>query len=51
MSVKEKVLVLENLGKSFGTNKVLDGITIDLVKGENLVILGKSGSGKSVLVK
>jgi phospholipid/cholesterol/gamma-HCH transport system ATP-binding protein len=51
MSVEEKVLVLENLGKSFGSNKVLNGVSIDLVKGENLVILGKSGSGKSVLIK
>ena len=41
----------DNLEKSFGTNKVLDGISIKLSQGENLVVLGKSGSGKSVLIK
>ncbi len=51
MISEEKVLKLDNLFKSFGSKVVLDGISIDLNKGENLVILGKSGSGKSVLVK
>lgn len=39
------------LFKSFGNNHVLRGFDLDLLKGENLVVLGKSGSGKSVLIK
>lgn len=39
------------LFKSFGSNHVLRGVDLDLFKGENLVVLGKSGSGKSVLIK
>lgn len=42
---------LTHLKKSFGSNHVLTDINLKLVKGENLVILGKSGSGKSVLIK
>jgi phospholipid/cholesterol/gamma-HCH transport system ATP-binding protein len=48
---KEVVLEIRNLCKSFGNNHVLNQFTIDLFKGENLVVLGKSGSGKSVLIK
>lgn len=40
-----------HLGKSFGRNHVLKGIDFKIEKGENLVVLGKSGSGKSVLIK
>ena len=40
-----------DLYKSFGDNHVLQGFNLDLYKGENLVVLGKSGSGKSVLIK
>lgn len=47
----ESVIVLSKLKKSFGSNHVLNDISITLTKGENLVILGKSGSGKSVLIK
>lgn len=49
----EKTLVLEiqNLHKSFGDNHVLKGFNLQLYKGENLVIMGKSGSGKSVMIK
>jgi phospholipid/cholesterol/gamma-HCH transport system ATP-binding protein len=39
------------LFKSCGNNHVLRGFDLDLLKGENLVVLGKSGSGKSVLIK
>lgn len=47
-----KVVVdIQNLKKSFGDMKVLDGITMQLHEKENLVVLGKSGSGKSVLIK
>jgi len=47
----EAVLEVENLKKSFGSNNVLRGFTFQLFKGENLVVLGRSGSGKSVLIK
>ena len=47
----EKVITVDNLYKSFGDNDVLKGFNLDLKKGENLVVLGKSGSGKSVLIK
>ncbi len=39
------------LKKAFGENEVLKGITIKLHKGENLIVLGKSGTGKSILIK
>ncbi|HTB30939.1 MAG TPA: ATP-binding cassette domain-containing protein [Bacteroidia bacterium] len=45
------VAKIENLRKSFENNHVLKGVSLELVKGENLVIFGKSGSGKSVLIK
>lgn len=47
----EPVIQLRNVYKSFGNNHVLKDINLDLNKGENLVVLGKSGSGKSVLIK
>lgn len=51
--VKEKkpVLQLKDIKKSFGKNHVLKGFNLELYEGENLVIMGKSGSGKSVMVK
>ncbi len=45
------VIVIKDLSKSFGDLKVLSGFTAELAPGENLVVLGKSGSGKSVLIK
>src|SRR2546427_8473344 len=39
------------LRKSFGAQKVLDGIDLDVARGETLTILGRSGTGKSVLLK
>ncbi len=48
---KSIVLELKNLKKSFGDNQVLKGFSLKLYEGENLVIMGKSGSGKSVMVK
>ena len=45
------VIEIRNLSKSFGSNKVLSDFNLDLKKGENVVVLGKSGSGKSVLIK
>ena len=47
----EVVLTLEHLSKAFGDNHVLQDFSLDLHRGENVVVLGKSGSGKSVLVK
>ena len=48
---KELVLEIKNLNKSFGDNHVLINFNVKLYKGENLVIMGKSGSGKSVMIK
>lgn len=48
---KEPVLEIKNLKKSFGENHVLNGFNLSLYKGENLVVMGKSGSGKSVMIK
>ncbi len=45
------VIDVKNLQKSFGVNSVLKNLSFSLRKRENLVILGKSGSGKSVLLK
>jgi phospholipid/cholesterol/gamma-HCH transport system ATP-binding protein len=47
----EPVVVIRGLRKSFGEREVLRGIDLHVNKGENLVILGKSGTGKSVLIK
>jgi phospholipid/cholesterol/gamma-HCH transport system ATP-binding protein len=45
------VLKIKDLKKSFGDNHVLNGFSMELYEGENLVIMGKSGSGKSVMIK
>lgn len=42
---------VQNLFKSFGSKKVLNGLNLELNKGESLVIIGGSGTGKSVLIK
>jgi len=47
----ETVIKIKNLYKAFGTNEVLKNISLTLKKGENIVILGRSGIGKSVLAK
>lgn len=47
----EKVIEIEGLYKSFGQLAVLSSASLNLIKGENLVVLGKSGTGKSVLIK
>lgn len=49
--MEEKVIKVRGLKKSFGDNHVLRGVDLDLYKGENVVVLGKSGTGKSVLIK
>lgn len=47
----EKVITIQGLYKSFDDFDVLKGVDLDLYKGENLVVLGRSGTGKSVLIK
>jgi len=50
-SQSNPVIEIKNLNKSFGELKVLQDCNLNLNKEENLVVLGKSGSGKSVLIK
>ncbi len=47
----ETVVEVKNLSKSFGDNFVLKNFNFELKKGESVVVLGKSGSGKSVFIK
>ncbi len=47
----ESIIEIENLFKSFDNQEVLSGVSLKLIKGENLAVLGKSGCGKSVLIK
>ena len=47
----EAIIEVKHLQIKFGKQEVLKDVTLNLYKGENLVVLGKSGSGKSVLIK
>jgi phospholipid/cholesterol/gamma-HCH transport system ATP-binding protein len=47
----EAVIEIDNLRKGFVNQEVLKDVSLKLYKGENLAVLGKSGSGKSVLIK
>jgi len=47
----QPVIALRDVYKSFGRNRVLEGVSIDVMSGENVVVLGRSGTGKSVLIK
>ena len=47
----EKTVNIQELKKAFGTHEVLKGVDLQIGKAENLVVLGKSGTGKSVLIK
>ena len=51
MAEKEAVITIREVYKSFGSNHVLQGVDLDLFRGENVVVLGRSGTGKSVLIK
>jgi phospholipid/cholesterol/gamma-HCH transport system ATP-binding protein len=52
LNQKSKPIIdIRNLKKSYGDNHVLAGFNMELYEGENLVIMGKSGSGKSVMIK
>ncbi|PIB24377.1 ABC transporter ATP-binding protein [Amylibacter kogurei] len=45
------MITVENLHKAFGDNRVLNGVDMSIGKGESMVIIGGSGTGKSVLLK
>ena len=45
------MIEIKNLHKSFNSNKVLQGVNLEIETGETLVIIGRSGCGKSVLIK
>jgi phospholipid/cholesterol/gamma-HCH transport system ATP-binding protein len=45
------MIEVRNLEKSFGSHKILDGVNFSIDKGESVVIIGRSGGGKSVLLK
>lgn len=47
----ENIINIKGLQKSFGNNEVLKNINLQVGKGENVVVLGKSGQGKSVTIK
>ncbi|HLP53371.1 MAG TPA: ATP-binding cassette domain-containing protein [Chitinophagales bacterium] len=47
----EPIIEIAGLCKSFGDNQVLNGFNLTVKRGENVVVLGKSGCGKSVLIK
>lgn len=48
---KDIKIKIRNLYKAFGKKQVLNGVDLDLYKGESLVVIGGSGTGKSVLIK
>ena len=48
---KELIVSIRDVYKSFEDNDVLKGVDLDLYKEENIVVMGRSGSGKSVLIK
>lgn len=48
---RKLMLDIKDIRKSFGDTHVLNGFNLELYEGENLVIMGKSGSGKSVMIK
>ncbi|UOK41921.1 MULTISPECIES: ABC transporter ATP-binding protein [Flavobacterium] len=50
-ALNKPIIIIKDLMKSYGSNNVLNGFNMELNEGENLVIMGKSGSGKSVMIK
>lgn len=51
IDTQETVISIKDLKKSFGLLKVLNGVNLEIKKGENVAVLGRSGTGKSVLIK
>lgn len=51
MENKDNIIDINDLRIGFGNHEVLKGVSLQLKKSENLVVLGKSGTGKSVLIK
>ena len=51
INTKDTIIKIDNLQKHFGELEVLKDVSLELYRGENLVVLGKSGTGKSVLIK
>lgn len=51
MADRTPVITIRGLEKAFGDNVVLRGVDLDLHRAENLVVLGRSGTGKSILIK
>lgn len=51
IDTNEAVIDIRDLKKSFDTNVVLNGVNLQVLKGENMAVLGRSGTGKSVLIK
>ena len=45
------IIQIRNVHKSFGNKRVLNGVNLDIAVGESLVVIGGSGTGKSVLLK
>ncbi len=50
-TIKKPIIEIKDLHKSFGENNILNGFNLVLNEGENVVVMGKSGSGKSVMIK
>jgi phospholipid/cholesterol/gamma-HCH transport system ATP-binding protein len=50
-TAQETPVLVEDLHKAFGEQKVLDGVSLEVARGETLAVLGRSGTGKSVLLK
>ena len=48
---QNEIIYIRDLYKSFGDNHVLNGVNLDVFNKENVVVLGRSGTGKSVLIK
>lgn len=51
MKASSPIVSAQNLGKSFGAHRALDGVTLDVAEGEVVCIIGPSGSGKTTLLR